>query len=138
MVITTPAAANGIVEVRTSDPSNTPTYWAEAVRAADRVGLKTILNIIYSVSPKHTDEYFVRRAREAAKLHVSRICLKDPGGLLTPEATRRLVPVILKAANGKPVELHTHCNTGLGPICCLEAIKLGIRARLCAHGAVRL
>jgi oxaloacetate decarboxylase alpha subunit len=121
-------AANGIVEVRTSDPSNTPSYWAEAVRAADRVGLKTILNIIYSVSPKHTDEYFVRRAREAAQLNVSRICLKDPGGLLTPEATRRLVPVMLETANGKPVELHTHCNTGLGPICCLEAIKLGIKS----------
>lgn len=121
-------AANGIVEVRTSDPSNTPSYWAEAVRAADRAGLKTILNIIYSVSPRHTDEYFVRRAREAARLDVSRICLKDPGGLLTPEATRRLVPVVLEAANGKPVELHTHCNTGLGPICCLEAIKLGIKS----------
>jgi oxaloacetate decarboxylase alpha subunit len=24
------------------------------------------------------------------------------------------------------VEFHTHCNTGLGPICCLEAIRLGI------------
>lgn len=121
-------AANGIEEVRTSDPSNTPAYWAEDVRAADRVGLKTILNIIYSISPKHTDEYFVERARAAAKLDVARICLKDPGGLLTPEATRRLVPVVLKAANGKPVELHTHCNTGLGPICCLEAIKLGIKS----------
>jgi len=121
-------AANGIVEVRTSDPSNTPSYWAEDVRAANKVGLKTILNIIYSVSPKHTDEYFASRAREAAKLDVARICLKDPGGLLTPEATRRLAPVVLKAANGKPVELHTHCNTGLGPICCLEAIKLGINS----------
>jgi oxaloacetate decarboxylase alpha subunit len=46
--------------------------------------------------------------------------------LLTPEATRRLVPLILHEANGKPVEFHTHCNTGLGSICCLEAIKLGI------------
>src|ERR1043166_3578796 len=38
-------AANGITELRTSDPSNTPTYWGEAIRSADRVGLKTILNI---------------------------------------------------------------------------------------------
>ena len=85
-------AANGIEELRTSDPSNTPKYWREAVDAAKRVGLKTILNIIYSISPKHTDEYFVQRTREAAKLDVERICFKDPGGLLTPEATRRLVP----------------------------------------------
>ncbi len=119
-------AANGIEELRTSDPSNTPSYWRQAVDAANRVGLRTILNIIYSISPKHTDKYFVERAREAAKLDVTRLCFKDPGGLLTPETTRRLVPLILKEARGKPVEFHTHCNTGLGSICCLEAIKLGI------------
>ena len=118
--------ANGITEVRTSDPSNTPKYWKRAVDSANKVGLKTILNIIYSVSPKHTDEYFVERAREAAKLNVYRICFKDPGGLLTPEATRRLVPLIMRAVGAKAVEFHTHCNTGLGAMCCLEAIKLGI------------
>ena len=121
-------AANGIDELRTSDPSNTPAYWRQAVDAAKRAGLKTILNIIYSISPKHTDEYFVERTREAAKLDIARICFKDPGGLLTPEATRRLVPLIQREAKDKPVEFHTHCNTGLGPLCCLEAIQLGIRS----------
>ena len=119
-------AANGIHELRTSDPSNTPKYWRQAVDGAKRAGLKTILNIIYSISPKHTDEYFIQRSREAAKLDVERICFKDPGGLLTPESTRRLVPLIQREANGKPVEFHTHCNTGLGALCCLEAIQLGI------------
>ena len=119
-------AANGIAELRTSDPSNTPKYWRQAVEGAKRAGLRTILNIIYSVSPKHSDAYFVERARAAAKLDVARICFKDPGGLLTPSATRRLVPLILREAKNKPVEFHTHCNTGLGSICCLEAIKLGI------------
>jgi len=119
-------AANGIQELRTSDPSNTPKYWRDAVDGAKRAGLKTILNIIYSISPKHTDAYFVERTRAAAKLDVERICFKDPGGLLTPETTRRLVPLIMREANGKPLEFHTHCNTGLGSICCLEAIKLGV------------
>lgn len=126
-------AASGIAEVRTSDPSNTPSYWRQAVDGAKRAGLRTILNIIYSISPKHTDDYFVQRAREAAKLDVARICFKDPGGLLTPEATRRLVPLILREAKDKPVEFHTHCNTGLGAICCLEAIQLGIT---CINAAI--
>ena len=30
-------------------------------------------------------------------------------------------------ANGIALELHTHCTTGLGPLCCLEAVKLGIK-----------
>ena len=96
-------AANGITELRTSDPSNTPSYWAKSVAGANRLGLKTILNIIYSISPKHTDDYFLQRIRQAAKLDVARICFKDPGGLLTPERTRALVPLILENANGKPV-----------------------------------
>jgi oxaloacetate decarboxylase alpha subunit len=66
--------------------------------------------------------------RAAANLKPYRSCFKDPGGLLTPEHTRELVPIILKNSGGIPVELHTHCNTGLGPLCCLEAADLGIRS----------
>jgi oxaloacetate decarboxylase alpha subunit len=45
---------------------------------------------------------------------------------LTPERTGTAVPAILKAAGNKTVELHTHCTTGLGTLCCLEAIKAGM------------
>lgn len=120
-------AANGVRQVRTSDPSNTFSWWQEMVKAADRVGLETVINLIFSISPKHTDEYYAQKAREAAELEVSRICLKDPGGLLTPERTRKLVPVVLQNTDGITVELHTHCNTGLGPLCCLVAIQSGIK-----------
>ncbi|OGA79845.1 MAG: hypothetical protein A3G81_27095 [Betaproteobacteria bacterium RIFCSPLOWO2_12_FULL_65_14] len=118
--------ANGVREVRISDCSNTVAVWERLVRDSRRVGLKTILNLIFSVSPVHTDDYYAKLARAAVKLRADRICLKDPGGLLTPDRTRILVPIVLRAANGTPVELHTHCNTGLGPLCALEAIKLGI------------
>ena len=121
-------AANGVKELRSSDPSNTPSHWNEMVQDAKRVGLATVINLIFSISPKHTDEYYGERTKAAAKLDVRRICLKDPGGLLTPERTCALVPVVLEHAGTIPVEFHTHCNTGLGPLCCLEAIKLGVRS----------
>ena len=120
-------AAHGIRQIRISDSSNTAAGWREQVGYARSVGIDPIVNLIFSISPKHTDEYYAEKAREAAKLDVIRICLKDPGGLLTPERTRTLVPVVLQNVNGIPVEFHTHCHTGLGPLCCLEAIKLGIR-----------
>lgn len=119
-------AANGVRQVRISDPSNTVSVWERLVRDSRRVGLKSILNLIFSVSPVHTDDYYAKLARAAVKLRSDRICLKDPGGLLTPERTRILVPIVLREAKGIPVELHTHCTTGLGPLCALEAIKLGI------------
>ncbi|MBI3066665.1 MAG: biotin carboxyl carrier protein [Deltaproteobacteria bacterium] len=119
-------AAYGIREARTSDEWNDYESWKFRAGVAHSLGLRVILNLIYSVSPKHTDEYFAERTRRAASLKPYRLCLKDPGGLLTPERMQSLVPVIFKNAGGIPVELHTHCTTGLGPLCCLEAMKLGI------------
>jgi len=119
-------AANGVREARISDEWNNFASWQRKVKSARDVGLKPIVNLIYSVSPRHTDEYFAQKAREAATLPVARLCLKDPGGLLTPERTAALVPLINQNSNGIPLELHTHCTTGLGPLCCIEAIKLGV------------
>ena len=120
------AVAKGASEVRISDPWNGLSFWEPRVRTAREVGLKPLVNLIYSVSPRHTDEYYAERTRQAASLPVYRLCLKDPGGLLTPERMQTLVPVVIENSNGVPVELHTHCTTGLGPLCCLEAIKGGI------------
>jgi oxaloacetate decarboxylase alpha subunit len=88
--------------------------------------MQTIVNLIYSVSPRHSDEYYAEKAREAASIRPYRICFKDVGGLLTPERARTLIPVILQNAGDVPVEYHAHCNNGLAPLCYLEAVKLGI------------
>jgi oxaloacetate decarboxylase alpha subunit len=120
-------AANGIREARISEEWNELEGWEWKVKVARDVGINPVPNIIYSVSPKHTDEYFAERTRQAASLKVTRLCLKDPGGLLTPERLQTLVPIMFQNTNGIPLELHTHCTTGLGPLCCLEAVKLGIK-----------
>ena len=120
--------ANGIREARISDEWNDYEGWKFRVGVCHAVGMKSILNLIYSVSPKHSDAYFAERTGQAASLKPYRLCLKDPGGLLTPERMRTLVPIIYQNAQGIPVELHTHCTTGLGPLCCIEGMKLGIRS----------
>lgn len=120
-------AANGIRQARISEPWNDLPGWTYRVKVARQFGLDPIINLIYSVSPVHTDEYYAERCRQAVTLKPFRLCLKDPGGLLTPDRTRTLVPVILANAGGIPVELHSHCTTGLGPLVALEAVKLGIR-----------
>lgn len=116
----------GVSEVRISDSWNDPADWAWRVKQAKNAGLKPIINLIYTVSPRHTDEYFAQKTRAAVALKVYRVILKDPGGILTPERTKTLAPSVMNAANGTTVELHTHCTTGLGTLCCLEAIKAGM------------
>ena len=120
-------AANGIREARISEEWNELEGWTWKTQVSRDVGINPVPNIIYSVSPKHTDEYFAQRTRDAASLKVNRLCLKDPGGLLTPDRVKTLVPIMFQNANGIEIELHTHCTTGLGPLCCLEAVKLGIK-----------
>src|SRR6266480_442312 len=121
------AVAYGITLTRTSTSWNDFPGFEKELQELRAVGMETIVNLIYSVSPRHTDQYYAERARQAAAIRPYRICFKDVGGLLTPERARALIPVILENAGDVPVEFHGHCNNGLGPLCYLEAVKLGIQ-----------
>ena len=117
---------SGIRLTRTSNPWNDYSVFKEDVDELGRLGVDAVVNLIYSVSPRHTDEYYARKAREAAAMKPYRICFKDVGGLLTPERTRTLVPIVLENVGDTPVEFHAHCNNGLAPLNYIEAIKLGM------------
>jgi oxaloacetate decarboxylase alpha subunit len=116
----------GITLTRTSNCWNDYTAFKEEVDGLRALGMDTVANLIYSVSPRHTDEYYARKAREAAAIKPYRICFKDVGGLLTPERARTLIPVVQKNIGDIPLEFHAHCNNSLAPLCYLEAIKLGV------------
>jgi oxaloacetate decarboxylase alpha subunit len=116
----------GITLTRTSNCWNDFDEMRDEVRELRALGMDTVVNLIYTVSPRHTDEYYAQKTREAAAIRPYRICFKDVGGLLTPELARTLLPAILQNAGDVPVEYHAHCNNGLAPLCYLEAVKLGI------------
>src|SRR6185503_14943235 len=116
----------GITLTRTSNCWNDFEEMSDEVRELRALGMDTVVNLIYSVSPRHTDDYYGQKARDAAAICPYRICFKDVGGLLTPARARTLLPAILQNAGAVPVEYHAHCNNGLAPLCYLEAVKLGI------------
>ena len=123
----------GITLTRTSNCWNDFEEMHDELHDLRALGMDTIVNLIYTVSPRHTDDYYARKAHAAAAIRPYRICFKDVGGLLTPERARTLLPAILKNAGDVPVEYHGHCNNGLASLCYLEAVKLGITA---VHTAV--
>ncbi|HEX9144994.1 MAG TPA: biotin carboxyl carrier protein [Candidatus Binatia bacterium] len=116
----------GVTLTRTSNSWNDFQSFEPELRELRAVGMETIVNLIYTVSPRHTDAYYAEKAREASSIRPYRICFKDVGGLLTPERARTLLPAILRNAGDTPVEYHAHCNNGLAPLCYLEAVRLGI------------
>jgi len=118
--------AHGITLTRSSDPWNDYDAAAIEIEALKKLGMEVIVNIIYSVSPRHTDDYYAERARRAAAIKPYRICFKDVAGLLTPERARTLIPLIMKNIGDVPLEFHAHCNNGMAPFNYLEAIKLDV------------
>jgi len=118
----------GITLTRTSNSWNDfSAFKEEELDGLNKLGMDAIANLIYSVSPRHTDDYYAQKAREAAAIRPYRICFKDVGGLLTPERARTLIPIILANIGDVPLEFHAHCNSGLAPLCYMEAIKLGVK-----------
>ena len=119
-------AANGIRYHTPYDALNDVRNLIVPVRAAKDAGLYVAAGVVYTISPVHTDEYYARKAREIVALGVDALYLKDPSGLLTPERVRTLVPALREAIGAMPLQLHTHCLTGVGPFAALEAIRCGV------------
>jgi oxaloacetate decarboxylase alpha subunit len=83
-----------------------------------------VVGMTYSISPVHTHAYYAERLTALADCpDIDRFYLKDPGGLLTPDAVRELAPHFL--ATGRTVELHSHCTIGLAPLVYMEGLKAG-------------
>jgi oxaloacetate decarboxylase alpha subunit len=121
-------AANGIRRVWLVDAAHEMEVIHRNARMAKAAGIEDFMVALsYTISPIHTDEYYAARASEiTACSDVDTVYLKDQGGLLTPERVTTLVPAIQSNLNGRPLEIHSHCTTGLAPAVYREAIKLGI------------
>jgi oxaloacetate decarboxylase alpha subunit len=117
----------GINMTRLSDPWNNYSELKAEVDELRQMGMTSVVNLIYSISPRHTDEYYAEKARQAAAMKLYRLCFKDVAGMLTPDRTYALAKLILQNVGNTPVEFHAHCNNGLAPFNVLEAVRAGIR-----------
>jgi len=98
-----------------------------SVRSAHEAGMLVNTMITYTLSPVHSDAYYVGRAKELRALKADFISIKDPTGLLTPERARTLFPAVVGAAGPIPVQLHSHCQSGLAPEVYQIAVATGFR-----------
>ncbi len=119
--------ANGFRVVGTLDALFDVENMLVSVNHAKRLGMYSVGALVFCESPVHTDEVYARTAKALIERgNVDAIMIKDSGALLTPDRIRTLVPALKAVMGGRPLELHSHCNTGLAPLVYLEAIKLGV------------
>jgi oxaloacetate decarboxylase alpha subunit len=129
---------HGLRRLQIADPSNHPDRLRRIARLAREEGFEeVVIGLTYSISDVHTHAYYAERAAELADCEdMDRLYLKDPGGLLTPDAVRELAPPMLKAAGERPLELHSHCTIGLAPLVYVEGVKAGFGVIHTASGAL--
>ena len=126
--------ANGVREIGSFDGLNDVDNMLTALDVARALGARTIGALSYSLSPVHTDALYVKTAKELVERgKVDAIWLKDAGGLLTIDRIRTLVPAVKQVIGDVPLELHSHCLTGVAPLVYLEGVKAGAE---CIHTSV--
>ena len=119
------AATNGIDVFRVFDAMNDMRNLETALKAVKQVGKHAQGTISYTVSPVHTVDLWVDRARQIEDAGADSICIKDMAGLLTPYVGYELVTKLKKAVQ-IPLQLHAHATTGLSTSTILKCVEAGI------------
>ena len=126
--------ANGLREIGSFDGLNDVDSMLATINVARRLGVRTFGALSYCLSPVHTDELYVKTAKDLIERGcVDAIWIKDAGGLLTVDRIRTLVPALRRAIGNMRIELHSHCLTGVAPLVYLEGVKAGAD---CVHTSV--
>lgn len=118
------AARNGIDVFRIFDALDDIRNQETVIKAIREVGKIAEGAVCYTISPVHTIEKFVSKARALEDKGVHQIAIKDMAGLIDPYTTFQLVSSLKKAIN-VPIHLHTHDNCGLGMMSVLKAVEAG-------------
>jgi pyruvate carboxylase subunit B len=118
------AARCGIDVFRIFDPLNDLRNMETAIAAALKAKKKVQGALSYAISPAHSIELWCSQAKGLANMGCHEIVIKDTSGLLSPQAAWELVTA-LKQTVKIPVDVHSHCSTGMAPMAYMAAVEAG-------------
>ncbi len=119
------SVANGIDIIRVFDAFNDTRNLRTAMKATKDAGAEAQGTLVYTISPYHKDSDYVRLAHELVEMGADSICIKDMSGLLAPYACYNLVTALKKEIN-IPINVHSHCTSGMGAMTILKAVEAGV------------
>ena len=130
-------ARNGIRRFCLADPMNDADSNIASARMVKQGGGEYVIAaLVFTLSPVHDDAHYAAAARKlAACADIDALYIKDPGGLLSPNRARTLIPAVKAVIGAKPLELHAHCTIGLAEHTYMDAPEHGVSALQCASGA---
>lgn len=116
--------ANGIDILRIFDAFNDLRNLKTAVRATKKEGAHAQIAVSYTLGDAYTLNYWKDLVCRISDMGADSICIKDMAGLLLPYAAQELVHA-LKDTVDLPIDVHSHCTSGVAPISYLKAIEAG-------------
>jgi oxaloacetate decarboxylase alpha subunit len=116
---------NGMDIIRIFDALNDLRNIEVAVDETIKAGGYAQGTIVYTISPIHSLEMYVKIGKELESMGVHSICIKDMAGIMSPKEAYELVKALKENAR-VPVFLHTHSTTGLGILTYLKAVEAGV------------
>lgn len=116
---------NGIDVFRVFDALNDTRNMKLAIQVAKEHKAHVQGAICYTTSPVHSTEKFAEMAQELANLGCDSICIKDMAGLISPQAATEAVKAI-KSRVKLPLDLHSHCTSGMAPLSYFAAAVAGV------------
>jgi oxaloacetate decarboxylase alpha subunit len=125
------AVDNGIGIIRIFDALNDVRNLEVPMKASKAAGAHVQGAIIYTISPYHNNEMYLKLAKDLIELGTDSICIKDMSGLLRPYVAEEMVK-LLKAHCNVPINLHSHYTSGMASMVYLKAIEAGVDIVDCA------
>lgn len=119
-------AQRGVTEVLLIEPLMAIERIAPVLKAAVSLGLTAIAALPFTSGSTHNDQRLRDQASALASAGASHVQLRDEAGLLTPERLASLLPALRAGLGATPLDLHLRCQTALGPMIALEAVRIGI------------
>jgi pyruvate/oxaloacetate carboxyltransferase len=119
------AAEKGIDIFRAFDALDDVRNLKTVIETVKKVGKLAEGTVCYTISPVHTVDLILEKARQLEDLEIDFFCLKDMAGLLAPFTAYEIVRR-LKESLSVPIHLHTHDTCGMGAMTCLKAVEAGV------------
>jgi oxaloacetate decarboxylase alpha subunit len=119
------AVDNGIGILRIFDALNDVRNLEVSMRAGKEAGAHVQGTFVYTISPYHNNDSFLKVAQDLVSLGADSICIKDMAGLLAPYVAYDLVKT-LKKSIAVPIQLHSHYTSGMASMTYLKAIEAGV------------
>ena len=115
---------NGIDIIRIFDALNDIRNIKTSIDATKKYKGHAQAAISYTVSPVHSNEYYIDLAKKMEAMGADSICIKDMSGILLPYTADELVKQLKNTIN-IPLQIHSHFTSGIANQTYMKAVEAG-------------